>query len=137
MMGKRRNPKSLTKVLSGINQSPTKPLEEDLPFFLHVSQPPTHFQNTRIVSVDERQLVEIRSSSSDGQTPDSRWNLLTSRASLQVDLVLDHPGRGAPDLKSVPRALARPFPPSLFLSHNHQRQYLNMIQSSVGEMPDC
>ena len=125
---------SLTKVLSSINQSLTKPFEGDLPFILHVNRTPTHFQNPRIVSVDERQLVKIRSSSSDGQTPDSRWSLLPSGARFQVERVLGPLGEGLPDLTSVPRALVRPFRPSIILNHDHQRRSLNRTYFFVGEM---
>ena len=125
---------SLTKVLSGLDQSPAKPLEDDPSFFLRVSRPPTHFQNLMIVSVDERQLVKIRSSSSDGQTPDSRWSLLPSGARFQVERVLGPLGEGLPDLTSVPRALVRPFRPSIILNHDHQRRSLNRTYFFVGEM---
>ena len=102
-----------------------KNLEDDLLLFLHVSRPPTHFQNPRIVGVDEWQLVEIRLSLSDSQTLDSRWSLLPSGACFQVELVLRRRGEGLPDLKSVPLTLARPFLPSLLLSLNPPGHCLN------------
>ena len=115
-------------------QSPLK--MTSLFFFMFADRPPT-FKNPTIASVDKRQLVKIRSSSSDGQTPESRWSLLPSRAHFQVELVLDQPGEGPPNLRSVPRALARPFPPSLLITQDRQRQCFYKIWSFVSEMAVC
>ena len=70
-----------------------------------------------------------------GETHDSRWSLLPSGACFQVGLVLDCTREGPPDLKSVPLALARPFPPSHLSRHDPWRQCLNRTLSLVGEMP--
>ena len=52
MMGENINfLQSSMKVLSRLNQSPTKLHEDDLPLFLHISRPPTDFQNVSIMRV--------------------------------------------------------------------------------------
>ena len=125
MGGQRYFIQSPTKVLSMPNQIPTKPLAERLPFF-HVSRLSTHFQNPRIMSVDDRQLVRLR-----------LWSLRPDQDHFQVELVLGRPGEGPPNLKSVPRALASPFPPSLLLRRDYPRQCLTRTCYFVGEMAVC